>query len=191
MMSVQSISRVPATAPGAAHRGPVTARTQLLEAAACRHVDPELFFGGRTEDADARNEAAKRVCRCCPVREACLRRAMVHEEAAGVWGGLTPAERRTFGERIRDLVDLGEGLARRGDLDLMNLARTVRAARPGVVLLLLDRGWTERQLAAALELEPTAVRNARVSAERVVGHCRAVGIDTPSWARFILPTGGR
>ncbi|MEV4615640.1 WhiB family transcriptional regulator [Kitasatospora sp. NPDC049258] len=188
MMSVQSISRAPA--PGA-RRVPAGARTPLLEAAACRHVDPEIFFGGRTEDADARNDAAKRICRCCPVREACLHRAMAHEESAGVWGGLTPAERRHFGDRIRDLLDLGEGLARRGDLDLMDLARTDRTARPGVVLLLVDRGWTERQLAAALGIEPSVVRNARVDAERVVGHCRAVGIDAPSWARFILPTGVR
>ncbi|WP_063794486.1 WhiB family transcriptional regulator [Kitasatospora sp. MBT63] len=170
-MSVQSITRRPS-----------------MEAAACRHVDPEIFFGVRAENAESRTRAAKLVCSGCLVREPCLRRAMEHEESDGVWGGLTPAERRRFGGQIHDLLALGEGLARRGDLDLMELGRTDRRARPGVVLLLADRGWTDVQMGSAMRIEPAAVRAALATAERVVAHCRSAGLDAPTWARFILPS---
>ena len=40
--------------------------------AACRHVDPELFFPvGNTGPAIAQIEEAKKVCMKCDVREAC------------------------------------------------------------------------------------------------------------------------
>ncbi len=37
---------------------------------------------------------AKSFCRGCPVLEQCLRYAMQADERFGVWGGLTPDERR-------------------------------------------------------------------------------------------------
>ena len=59
---------------------------------ACRWVDPELFFP--TSDLEA--EPAKRVCAGCVVRQRCLDHALATREAEGVWGGLTPAERRAM-----------------------------------------------------------------------------------------------
>lgn len=37
---------------------------------------------------------AKGICNRCPVREACLDEAMNRNESFGIWGGLTPGERR-------------------------------------------------------------------------------------------------
>jgi WhiB family redox-sensing transcriptional regulator len=62
--------------------------------AACRDVDPDLFFPLGTAGASlAQVEQAKRVCRMCPVSAACLRWALDHGDD-GVWGGTTAEERR-------------------------------------------------------------------------------------------------
>lgn len=37
---------------------------------------------------------AKRTCADCPVRNQCLAFAFEHDEQYGIWGGLTPRERR-------------------------------------------------------------------------------------------------
>lgn len=58
--------------------------------AACRGVDPDIFFPVSEEDADE----AKAVCAVCSVREACLEYALAHRERDGVWGGATERERR-------------------------------------------------------------------------------------------------
>ena len=58
--------------------------------AACRGVDPDVFYPVSDEDA----EEAKSICRACPVREACLEYALANRERDGVWGGATERERR-------------------------------------------------------------------------------------------------
>lgn len=55
--------------------------------AACR--DSDLDFFDDEPDAVA---AAKKVCSSCPVRLQCLHKG--REEDFGIWGGLTPSERR-------------------------------------------------------------------------------------------------
>lgn len=59
---------------------------------ACANVDPTIFF----PVDDATLEAAKAVCRQCPVqiRRRCLQGAIVRDERSGVWGGVSAAERR-------------------------------------------------------------------------------------------------
>jgi hypothetical protein len=59
---------------------------------ACRWVDPELFF----PVSDLDSEPAKRVCCACAVRDRCLEHALAARETEGIWGGLTPAERRAM-----------------------------------------------------------------------------------------------
>jgi WhiB family redox-sensing transcriptional regulator len=61
-------------------------------AAACRGLDPLIFYPLTDEDDDA--EPAKSVCEQCPVREACLEHALGAREKEGVWGGATERERR-------------------------------------------------------------------------------------------------
>jgi WhiB family redox-sensing transcriptional regulator len=58
--------------------------------AACRGIDPDIFFPVTDDDA----EPAKAVCNVCPVREACLEFALAAREREGVWGGATERERR-------------------------------------------------------------------------------------------------
>ena len=61
----------------------VPIRGEVGEVLPCRQVDPELFFA----EAPADVEAAKALCRDCPVREACLAGALERREPWGVWGG--------------------------------------------------------------------------------------------------------
>lgn len=61
--------------------------------AACRDMDPALFFPGRGE---ATHEA-KEACRGCPVAEQCLAAGM--REHVGVWGGTTERQRRRMRAR--------------------------------------------------------------------------------------------
>lgn len=49
------------------------------------------------DDSSFDAEPAKRVCRRCLVRPECLGFAMSVHETAGVWGGLTPGQRRAVG----------------------------------------------------------------------------------------------
>lgn len=65
------------------------------DSAACRHVDPDLFFPvSTTGPALLQIEEAKRICQPCVVRVPCLTWALDHDVAAGIWGGLTEEERR-------------------------------------------------------------------------------------------------
>lgn len=60
------------------------------ERAACREVDPEVFFpagGGGVEHA-------KRVCARCPVRLHCRDFALKTRQEYGVWGGMSEEARR-------------------------------------------------------------------------------------------------
>ncbi|WP_431897845.1 WhiB family transcriptional regulator [Nonomuraea sp. bgisy101] len=69
-----------------------------MKRAACRDVDPELFFpvsydgpAGKRQLKQARN-----VCRPCPCYEACLAWALENAVDDGIWAGTTPAQRRAL-----------------------------------------------------------------------------------------------
>lgn len=75
--------------------------TDFRDRAACRDVDPELFFPVGTGDvARAQTAAAKRVCRRCTVQVTCLDWALGAGQDEGVWGALDPAERRELRRRV-------------------------------------------------------------------------------------------
>lgn len=65
--------------------------------AACRSSDPNLFFGIDSDTPEPpewrrkREEKAKAICAGCEVRLECLAAA---DGRFGIWGGLTPRERR-------------------------------------------------------------------------------------------------
>ncbi|MFC8016257.1 transposase [Streptomyces cinereoruber] len=72
-------------------------RSDWRRRAACADsaVDPEVFFrqrNGKLGNDWAR--LAKQVCARCSVDEQCLQVALEARERAGVWGGMTPPERR-------------------------------------------------------------------------------------------------
>lgn len=81
--------------------------------ASCRGLDPALFhppvsqattngargqYGPETQKAI---DAAKAVCRLCPVIMDCRRYALTTNQDQGVWGGLSERERRALLKRTR------------------------------------------------------------------------------------------
>jgi WhiB family redox-sensing transcriptional regulator len=70
--------------------------------AACRDVDPNLFFPvGVTGPAVAQIAAAKSICEQCPATGSCLEFAITTNQEFGVWGGTTEDERRVLRRRWR------------------------------------------------------------------------------------------
>lgn len=69
---------------------PATMNKLWRDRAACRGVDPEIFYPVTDEEADP----AKAVCGECSVANACLEYALTAREREGVWGGATERERR-------------------------------------------------------------------------------------------------
>ena len=67
--------------------------------AACRGLDPSLFYPPTDEDADE----AKAICAVCPVQSPCLEHAIEQREKNGVWGGATERERLRIIRRRRRL----------------------------------------------------------------------------------------
>ena len=81
--------------------------------AACRDVDPELFFpDGDIRSARAQVKTAKLICRGCPVSATCLNWALASGQEAGIWGGLTEDERRGLHRRGRGFRPAADSLNR-------------------------------------------------------------------------------
>ena len=66
-------------------------RPEWFDEAACRGLDPNLFFPERNEMADVAK--ALKVCYRCPHQTACLEWAINNGETYGVWGGTSASER--------------------------------------------------------------------------------------------------
>ena len=56
----------------------------------CRDKPPSIFFPNDGVGV----EIARRICRKCPVQEACLEYALTNRIDHGVWGGASERERR-------------------------------------------------------------------------------------------------
>lgn len=72
--------------------------------AACAGTGPDLWHPTLSDTAtnggpNAQVAAAKKICHRCPVRTDCLDHAITNNITHGIWGGLTPKDRRT--ERAR------------------------------------------------------------------------------------------
>ena len=77
----------------------------FLDDAACRGLDPELFYA----EGGAAVAKAKGICAQCDLRVRCLEWAIAREEF-GVWGGTTARERAAIRrERGVRLVPAGVG----------------------------------------------------------------------------------
>ena len=73
--------------------------------AACRDIDPNLFFPiGVTGDAVEQIATAKEICAGCPVQLECLDFAITSNQEFGVWGGTSEDERRVLRRQWRARV---------------------------------------------------------------------------------------
>lgn len=88
------------------------------EQAECQTYPKEIFFPEIVDDSGQEwfddgtiweafgdtsdyYEEAKSVCDVCPVRAQCLDHALINKERYGMWGGLTPIERRRIERKER------------------------------------------------------------------------------------------
>lgn len=65
--------------------------------AACRGLDPELFYPSR----GASTVEAKATCARCPVVDDCLQHAIDHRERDGIWGGLSQRQLRRLYRQVK------------------------------------------------------------------------------------------
>ncbi|MEB3368068.1 WhiB family transcriptional regulator [Saccharopolyspora mangrovi] len=74
----------------------------------CAETDPEVFFPepGRVDLA----RRAIAICERCPVREACLEKALQNGEL-GIWGGTTETQRRKIRAQRRRAAQQGREAA--------------------------------------------------------------------------------
>jgi WhiB family redox-sensing transcriptional regulator len=68
----------------------IASELEWQEQALCAQSDPEAWFPERGDSP----QAAKRICRRCPVKAECLDYALDNRIRWGVWGGLTDRERQ-------------------------------------------------------------------------------------------------
>lgn len=119
-------------------------RSDWRDRAACRDVDPDLFFPvGTSGPAQEQTKRAKALCVRCQVTDDCLTFALL-ALPEGIAGGMTAAERaRTRGDRSRHRPVLsGTGTA---------LDRRETAAR------LRGRGWSASAIADQLGVNERTV----------------------------------
>lgn len=77
--------------------------------AACRGMSPDAFFpDGEANGTNADYDAAKAVCANCPVTAECLAWAYENQERTGVWGGMTPLERKRHRKNVARQIRLGQ-----------------------------------------------------------------------------------
>lgn len=104
--------------------------------AACRGMDPEIFFPERGDSKAEKSQVsiARGVCATCPVIDDCLREHLWERE--GVFAGMTARERKAFRRdhpemRHRKCSECGETFATktRADMTCSTACSRVRTAR--------------------------------------------------------------
>ena len=82
-------------------------RDDWREDAACTSTDTEIFFPSGRGTGEERWDAAKAICVTCTVRKQCLNLVIdleEHDDRWGVFGGLSPMERRELRIRRRRMI---------------------------------------------------------------------------------------
>lgn len=74
----------------------------VMERGACRGVKFEVFY----PEAGGQYGQAQRICTACPVRAECLVWAVETRQMFGMFGGLTPRERRALMKRKKPKVQV-------------------------------------------------------------------------------------
>jgi hypothetical protein len=95
------------------------------ESAACRGKDQDLFFPKDVSNEMA-YDAGKTICSNCSMREDCLAYGL--REEMGLWGGMTPNERRRYKRHyyLRTAPESERSVKVRKALDLYNKGLTTR-----------------------------------------------------------------
>lgn len=70
--------------------------------AACSEVTPDWWFPELGQNTNE-HKMARELCKQCPVRQQCLEYALRENIVHGVWGGLTPNERKALRRAARDI----------------------------------------------------------------------------------------
>lgn len=135
--------------------------------AACRRVDPELFFPVGTTGAEVYERqvaAARAVCGGCPVLMAC--RAQFDAEEDGIFGGLTADERR----RARGQRAAAARIAATTPPEPRPPGRRHSGPRRRIDLVLVDgmleAGMLLHEVAAALDVQIESIQRAQMRARR-------------------------
>lgn len=85
----------------------VMKRDHWREDAACLNAATEIFFPSGRGTGEERWDAAKAICVNCTVRKQCLSLVIdleEHDDRWGVFGGLSPMERRALRVRRRRMI---------------------------------------------------------------------------------------
>ncbi|MFE5706507.1 WhiB family transcriptional regulator [Rhodococcus koreensis] len=92
-------------------RTPPTPTHQVLsgpegwrDSAACRGLEPSMFFSPDNERGTARGHResrARQICQDCPVLTQCREHALTAGEQYGIWGGMTENDRKRHTNRAR------------------------------------------------------------------------------------------
>lgn len=84
-----------ALSPSALHETGFITPEPWVDDALCGQTFPDAFFPDPDTPEQSKANALK-VCGACTVREECLAYALANNERYGIWGGLTPRERRAI-----------------------------------------------------------------------------------------------
>lgn len=79
---------------------PDLARPDWQKRAACRGMDPNIFFPEKGRNTLKGELGIKAICGPCPVREDCLEFGV--RQHYGVWGGLTDKQRRPYRQKYKN-----------------------------------------------------------------------------------------
>ncbi len=66
----------------------------------CAQV-PDVFYPEETTQPAWSTKTAKDICERCPIMDECAQYALEANEGFGIWGGMTPHERRQLRKRSR------------------------------------------------------------------------------------------
>jgi WhiB family redox-sensing transcriptional regulator len=72
-----------------------------MDFAACKGADPEIFFAETNWQEN--HEIARSYCRKCTVYKNCMKFAIDNDINHGIWGGLSPSQRKmSRGSNVRE-----------------------------------------------------------------------------------------
>jgi WhiB family transcriptional regulator, redox-sensing transcriptional regulator len=75
--------------------------SQWVSEAACRGVNPDLFFADNGNFNGKKTKAALEICEGCPAVTSCLEWALESGDQYAILGGMTPTQRQRHRRRVK------------------------------------------------------------------------------------------